>query len=140
MVQRRTISVAKRKEVCLVWNQLDVIKVLPIQTTDFLYVWLIGDRSIDEKDFSISWLPVNGSSPPSSISYHFEIDRNAIPFQQFYVMVVLLACYRHNVDKDELSFSFCLQSGDSSSILRGTTSGDPLYLCRPSLVNIHPCQ
>jgi uncharacterized protein YecE (DUF72 family) len=36
---------------CLVWSQLAKIRTPPIVTTDFLYVRLIGDRSIDEKDF-----------------------------------------------------------------------------------------
>jgi uncharacterized protein YecE (DUF72 family) len=36
---------------CLVWSQLAKIRTSPIVTTDFLYVRLIGDRSIDEKDF-----------------------------------------------------------------------------------------
>ena len=37
--------------ICLVWSQLAEIKTLPIATTDFLYLRLIGDRSIQEKDF-----------------------------------------------------------------------------------------
>jgi uncharacterized protein YecE (DUF72 family) len=36
---------------CLVWSQLAKIRTPPIVTTDLLYVRLIGDRSIDEKDF-----------------------------------------------------------------------------------------
>jgi hypothetical protein len=35
----------------LVWSQLDEIKTPPVVTTDFLYLRLIGDRSIQEKDF-----------------------------------------------------------------------------------------
>jgi uncharacterized protein YecE (DUF72 family) len=35
----------------LVWNQLKEIQTPPIVTTDFVYVRLIGDRSIQEKDF-----------------------------------------------------------------------------------------
>lgn len=38
-------------KICLVWNQLDAVRAPPIVTTDFVYVRLIGDRSIDEKDF-----------------------------------------------------------------------------------------
>jgi uncharacterized protein YecE (DUF72 family) len=41
----------KDREICLVWNQLDAVKTPPIVTTDFVYVRLIGDRSINEKDF-----------------------------------------------------------------------------------------
>ena len=36
---------------CLVWIQLAELQTPPILTTDFLYVRLIGDRSIEEKDF-----------------------------------------------------------------------------------------
>jgi hypothetical protein len=38
-------------EICMVWSQLAHLRTPPIVTTDFLYVRLIGDRSIDEKDF-----------------------------------------------------------------------------------------
>jgi hypothetical protein len=36
---------------CLVWNQLADIRTPPIVTSDFVYVRLIGDRSIQERDF-----------------------------------------------------------------------------------------
>ena len=39
------------KGICLVWSQLAEIKTPPVVTTDFLYLRLIGDRSIQEKDF-----------------------------------------------------------------------------------------
>jgi hypothetical protein len=35
----------------LVWSQLAEIKTPPVVTTDFLYVRLIGDRTIQETDF-----------------------------------------------------------------------------------------
>ena len=35
----------------MVWNQLDRIKSPPIVTSDFVYLRLIGDRSIKESDF-----------------------------------------------------------------------------------------
>lgn len=38
-------------DICLVWNELDSVRAPPKVTTDFIYVRLIGDRSIDEKDF-----------------------------------------------------------------------------------------
>ena len=38
-------------KMCLVWSQLADIKTPPIVTSDFVYVRLIGDRSIQEKDF-----------------------------------------------------------------------------------------
>jgi uncharacterized protein YecE (DUF72 family) len=41
----------KEKNYCLVWSQQDTIITPPVVTTDFLYLRLIGDRSIDERDF-----------------------------------------------------------------------------------------
>ena len=35
----------------MVWSQLAELQTPPILTTDFLYLRLIGDRSIQEKDF-----------------------------------------------------------------------------------------
>ena len=35
----------------MVWSQLAEIQTPPIVTTDFVYLRLIGDRSIHEKDF-----------------------------------------------------------------------------------------
>jgi uncharacterized protein YecE (DUF72 family) len=37
--------------ICMVWSQLAELQTPPILTTDFLYLRLIGDRSIEEKDF-----------------------------------------------------------------------------------------
>jgi uncharacterized protein YecE (DUF72 family) len=37
--------------ICMVWNQLDRIQSPPIVTSDFVYLRLIGDRSIREADF-----------------------------------------------------------------------------------------
>ena len=41
----------KDKNYCLVWSQQDILVTPPVLTTDFLYLRLIGDRSIDERDF-----------------------------------------------------------------------------------------
>ena len=41
----------KNNGMCLVWSQLADIHTPPIVTSDFVYVRLIGDRSIQEKDF-----------------------------------------------------------------------------------------
>ena len=41
----------KNHQMCLVWSQLADIHTPPIVTSDFVYVRLIGDRSIQEKDF-----------------------------------------------------------------------------------------
>src|SRR5919106_2861047 len=40
-----------RNNMCLVWSQLADIRTPPIVTSDFVYVRLIGDRSIHERDF-----------------------------------------------------------------------------------------
>jgi uncharacterized protein YecE (DUF72 family) len=37
--------------ICMVWNQLERIQSPPIVTTDFVYLRLIGDRSIKEGNF-----------------------------------------------------------------------------------------
>jgi uncharacterized protein YecE (DUF72 family) len=37
--------------ICLAWSQLTEIRTPPVVTTDFLYLRLIGDRTIPEKDF-----------------------------------------------------------------------------------------
>ncbi|HSF49163.1 MAG TPA: DUF72 domain-containing protein [Nitrososphaeraceae archaeon] len=41
----------KEKNYCLVWSQQDILVTPPVLTTDFIYLRLIGDRSIDERDF-----------------------------------------------------------------------------------------
>ena len=43
-------SFLMEQDICLVWNELDSIRAPPKITTDFVYVRLIGDRSIDERD------------------------------------------------------------------------------------------
>lgn len=44
-------SCLKQNEICLVWSQLTELRSPTIVTTDFIYLRLIGDRSIDEMDF-----------------------------------------------------------------------------------------
>ena len=41
----------RAENICLVWNQLDDIKAPPVVTADFVYLRLIGDRSISEHEF-----------------------------------------------------------------------------------------
>jgi uncharacterized protein YecE (DUF72 family) len=41
----------KEKNYCLVWSQQDILITPPVVTSDLLYLRLIGDRSIDERDF-----------------------------------------------------------------------------------------
>ena len=44
-------NVLKERKYCLVWSQQDIVITPPVVTTDFIYLRLIGDRSINEKDF-----------------------------------------------------------------------------------------
>ena len=39
--------------ICLAWSYLDTIQTPHEQTSDFLYLRFIGDRSIDQKDFGM---------------------------------------------------------------------------------------
>jgi uncharacterized protein YecE (DUF72 family) len=41
----------KKYDICMVWNQLDIVQTPPVVTSDFVFVRFIGDRSINEKDF-----------------------------------------------------------------------------------------
>jgi uncharacterized protein YecE (DUF72 family) len=41
----------KEKNYCLVWSQQNILVTPPVVTTDFIYLRLIGDRRIDERDF-----------------------------------------------------------------------------------------
>jgi len=41
----------KERNYCLVWSQQDNLITPPFVTSDFIYLRLIGDRSIDERDF-----------------------------------------------------------------------------------------
>jgi uncharacterized protein YecE (DUF72 family) len=41
----------KEKNYCLAWSQQENLVTPPIVTTDFVYLRLIGDRSINERDF-----------------------------------------------------------------------------------------
>jgi uncharacterized protein YecE (DUF72 family) len=41
----------KENDICLAWSQLVELQTPPVDTTDFIYLRFIGDRSIDENDF-----------------------------------------------------------------------------------------
>jgi uncharacterized protein YecE (DUF72 family) len=47
----RSYNFFKDNNICLTWNQLDMIQTPPIVTSDFVYLRFIGDRSISEKEF-----------------------------------------------------------------------------------------
>jgi uncharacterized protein YecE (DUF72 family) len=41
----------EESKICLAWSQLAQLKTMPLITTDFLYMRLVGDRSIPESEF-----------------------------------------------------------------------------------------
>lgn len=41
----------RNSNISLVWSQMDVLQTPPVITTDFIYLRLIGDRSIQERNF-----------------------------------------------------------------------------------------
>jgi uncharacterized protein YecE (DUF72 family) len=41
----------KERNYCLVWSRQDTLITPPVVTTNFIYLRLIGDRSIDEREF-----------------------------------------------------------------------------------------
>jgi len=43
-------KVLKKHNICMVWNQVDLISVPAELTTDFFYLRLVGDKSMEEKD------------------------------------------------------------------------------------------
>ena len=50
---KEVYRILSNNNICLAWSQLDTIHTPPEVTTDFVYLRLIGDRSIDEKDFGL---------------------------------------------------------------------------------------
>lgn len=48
---KEVYKLLSKHQMCLAWSQLDSIQTPPELTTDFFYLRLIGDRTIDEKDF-----------------------------------------------------------------------------------------
>jgi uncharacterized protein YecE (DUF72 family) len=68
----------RNNQMCLVWSQLAEIRTPPIVTSDFVYVRLIGDRSIQYVQFVfISILPMNIPVPAidtSNFGIPFSID------------------------------------------------------------------
>ena len=59
---------------CLVWSQLADIRTPPIVTSDFVYVRLIGDRSIQEKDFGR--IQIDRIKEMKNIARNFKRDSN----------------------------------------------------------------
>ena len=58
----------------LVWSLLSDIKTPPIVTSDFVYVRLIGDRSIQEKDFGT--IQIDRIKEMKKVARNFEDDNN----------------------------------------------------------------
>ena len=48
---KEVYDLLKKHKICLVWSQQDDIQTPPEITTNFFYLRLIRDKSIDEKDF-----------------------------------------------------------------------------------------
>jgi len=59
---------------CLVWSQLADIRTPPIVTSDFVYVRLIGDRSIQEKDFGR--IQIDRIKEMKKLARNFKADSN----------------------------------------------------------------
>jgi uncharacterized protein YecE (DUF72 family) len=64
----------RNNQMCLVWSQLADIKTPPIVTTDFVYVRLIGDRSIQEKDFGT--IQIDRIKEMKKVACNFKKDSN----------------------------------------------------------------
>ena len=60
---------------CLVWSQLADIHTPPIVTSDFVYVRLIGDRSIHEKDFGT--IQIDRIKEMKNVARNFKRDSDA---------------------------------------------------------------
>src|SRR5919106_3440873 len=65
----------KNNGMCLVWSQLADIKTPPIVTSDFVYGRLIGDRSIQEKDFGR--IQIDRIKEMKKVARNFKKDSNA---------------------------------------------------------------
>ncbi|MGA9934272.1 MAG: DUF72 domain-containing protein [Nitrososphaeraceae archaeon] len=64
----------KNNQMCLVWSQLAEIHTPPIVTSDFVYLRLIGDRSIQEKDFGR--IQIDRIKEMEKLARHFKGDSN----------------------------------------------------------------
>jgi uncharacterized protein YecE (DUF72 family) len=64
----------KNNQMCLVWSQLADIHTPPIVTSDFVYLRLIGDRSIQEKDFGR--IQIDRIKEMEKLARHFKGDSN----------------------------------------------------------------
>ena len=64
----------RNNQMCLVWNQLADIRTPPIVTSDFVYVRLIGDRSIQERDFGR--IQIDRIKEMKKVAYNFKKDSN----------------------------------------------------------------
>ena len=55
------------------WSQQDILVTPPVLTSDFLYLRLIGDRSINEKDFGKKKDRTNEMQLWSNIIIYYEV-------------------------------------------------------------------
>ncbi|HYZ59704.1 MAG TPA: DUF72 domain-containing protein [Nitrososphaeraceae archaeon] len=64
----------RNNQMSLVWSLLSDIKTPPIVTSDFVYVRLIGDRSIQEKDFGT--IQIDRIKEMKKVARNFKDDNN----------------------------------------------------------------
>ena len=62
----------RNNQICLVWSHLADIRTPPIVTSDFVYVRLIGDRSIQERDFGR--IQIDRIKEMKKVAYNFKKD------------------------------------------------------------------
>jgi uncharacterized protein YecE (DUF72 family) len=72
--QDLTYNFFSNNNMCLVWSQLADIHTPPIVTSDFAYVRLIGDRSIQEKDFG--QIQIDRMKEMKKVARNFKNDTN----------------------------------------------------------------
>ena len=62
----------RNNQMCLVWSHLADIRTPPIVTSDFVYVRLIGDRSIQERNFGR--IQIDRIKEMKKVAYNFKKD------------------------------------------------------------------
>lgn len=70
-----------KNNMCMVWSQLADMRTPPIVTSDFVYVSLIGDRSIQEKDFGT--IQIDRIKEMKKVAHNFKGDSNEEICQKF---------------------------------------------------------
>jgi uncharacterized protein YecE (DUF72 family) len=84
----------RNNQMCLVWSQLADIETPPIVTSDFVYVRLIGDRSIHEKDFGT--IQIDRIKEMKKVARNFRKDSDAYNLSK--VRFSIIAANNHYAD------------------------------------------